>query len=198
MVSSVFWVVYATLIVLIAGAVALSLYAIQSALNKNFKAQDESLKKTLDEWRQEADKTLLAKVEEHLAARDAELLVLLQDEQKRTVYEAANKLAAFQEKKTQALIQDLRLMLEGGGFELDRVGSDARRAAMPGVSPLTQDPFEAEVRFDPDQPEQTVFPSLKAPQPEPRPSRTPDQASEDRAGQAKQSKNLSDIDYDAG
>ena len=81
MISTGFWIVYLTLVVLIAGLAALTLYVAQSALRKSFAYQEETLKRLMDvqarELRAEVGQEVAKHLDDRLAVLEARLAELM-------------------------------------------------------------------------------------------------------------------------
>ena len=69
MISSGFWIVYGTLVVLITGLAALTLYVAQSALRKSFKYQEDTLIKLLREQERHLRKEVVEQMEARIDER---------------------------------------------------------------------------------------------------------------------------------
>ena len=63
MISTGFWIVYGTLVALITGLAALTLYVAQSAIKKSFIRQEEALARLLAEQEQHLRKEISATIE---------------------------------------------------------------------------------------------------------------------------------------
>lgn len=73
MISSGFWIVYGTLVVLIAGLAALTLYVAQSAIRKSFKFQEETMKRLLQDQERHLRKELMDQLTDPLDKVAAQL-----------------------------------------------------------------------------------------------------------------------------
>ena len=107
MVTSVFWIVYASLIVCIAGLAALSLYVLQSALRKSYAAQTKELREWVEASQRKFQHIVLEEMDKRLEARIQEFESRLTEASNKRIAAIANKMAAFSDTQGKKLLEEI-------------------------------------------------------------------------------------------